>query len=50
MVEGKDETTDFKFSTSTLRCLIIVPGGAYNESRGGPGDPGSGLGGPGGVF
>ena len=34
----------------TLRHSIIVPGGANNESRGGPGGPGAGFCSPGGGF
>ena len=30
--------------------MLIVPGGANNEFRGGRGGPGSGFGGPGGGF
>ena len=34
----------------TLRRSIIVPGGANNEYRGGPGGPGTGFCSPGGGF
>ena len=36
--------------TNTLRCLIIVPWVANNESLGGPGGPGTGFCNPGGGF
>ena len=42
-------TKEFYFP-STLRRSIIVPGGANNEYRGGPGGPGTGFCGPGGGF
>ena len=34
----------------TLRRLVVVPVGANNESRGGPGGPGTGFCSPGGGF
>ena len=39
-----------EISTTTLRHSIIVPGGANNEYRGGPGGPGIGFCSPGGGF
>ena len=37
-------------STVHLKTLSNCPGGANNESRGGPGGPGAGFCGPGGGF
>ena len=39
-----------KNRTSTLRWLIIVPGGLITSPRGGPGGPGTGFCSPGGGF
>ena len=45
----KKNITSIKLTT-TLRPSIIVPGGANNEYRGGPGGPGTGFCSPGGGF
>ena len=42
-------STVFSFNRTTLRRSIIVPGGANNEYRGGPGGPDTGFCSPGGA-